>query len=199
MRILRSVSLLALACAAVASQATVIDFENLVNDGPNGFTPYSNVVFSGGFAFASEGQRFAAWNASDGGQNYTGSTALFADGPNSTITMSRVGGGAFTLSSMQLANLFTGTTSMPLTFTGTKVGGGTVTNEFTFDGSDALQTDTFVGFTDLLTVSWVQGADFGNPHQFDNIDVTPLSTAAVPGPMAALPFALMALKRRKRA
>jgi len=54
-----------------------------------------------------------------------------------------------------------------LSFIGTKLDGSTVTNTFTITNFLILDTFTFSGFTDLVSVSWS-----GQATQFDNIVVT---------------------------
>jgi hypothetical protein len=56
-------------------------------------------------------------------------------------------------------------------FTGTRADGSTVSVTFTTDGIAGFQTFTFEGFTDLMSLSWVQVYPY---HQFDNIELLPV-------------------------
>jgi hypothetical protein len=59
-----------------------------------------------------------------------------------------------------------------VTFTGTRAGGGTVTQTFTVTtapGVQAFQSFTFAGFSDLVSLQWVQPQLDLGLHQFDNI------------------------------
>ncbi len=196
MRILRSALLLALASCALAAQAAVIDFENLAGTGQGDDSAmfYGPSVVSGGFRFDAGSLASAGPAGPSFGLNYTGSIALLEDSPFGTITMTQVGGGAFSLDGIDLANLYTDVLPQgsTVTFTGSLVGGGAVFQSFTLAQGNGLQTFAFTGFSGVTSVSWTQDFPF---HQFDNVVV---SAAAVPGPLAALPFALIALRRRKR-
>ena len=67
------------------------------------------------------------------------------------------------------------TSPISVTFTGRKLDGTTVTQvHSTTGGSFAPETFPFVGFTDLLEVTWTQQTPF---HQFDNIVVSSISRA----------------------
>jgi hypothetical protein len=177
-------ALLAIVFTASRASAQVIDFESI--QGPT-FLSIGPSYTEDGFtltAGAGEPTAFARWGTGD--PQYPGSTALFhqSNSGTSTITLTQVGGGPFDLASMQISELNTGTgQSVPLNFTGTKAGGGTVTASFTLDGNFGFQTFTFNDFTNLTSVSWVQESQF---HQFDLITVAP-----VPEPTTVLGFAAL--------
>jgi hypothetical protein len=119
--------------------------------------------------------------------NYAGSTTLFNYSTGGNTRLTQVGGGAFTLSSIDLTHLFDfgNNTPMTVTFNGTVAGGGTVTQSFTTDSVlNTLETFNFTNFTNLVSVDWIQNNPF---HQFDNINVTPTASAtAVPEPFTVL-------------
>lgn len=112
---------------------------------------------------------------------YPGSTALFNNTGNGLIRLTQVGGGAFTLSSIDLTSL-NGNNFVPVTFTGTRADTTTVSQTFTTDALlNTLETFNFTNFTNLASVDWTQASPF---HQFDNINVS--SSTAVPEPFTVL-------------
>ena len=183
-----------LLAGASAAQAAVLDFETLaradasVTDvgysySESGFT-LSNLM-AGGFAFASYGSLNAF---------YSGSTSLINDNDGGLTRLTQNGGGAFRLTSIDLAELY-GFGSTSVSFIGTKTDGSTVSQTFTLDGVAGAQTFTFGrNFTNLTSVQWSNDADY---HQFDNIAV-----AAVPEPEIMAMFlsglGLLGLMTRRR-
>lgn len=193
----QSIALLAagfLLVGASAAQAAVLDFETLaraddsVTDvgysySESGFT-LSNLM-TDGFAFASYGSLSAF---------YSGSTSLINDNDGGLTQLTQNGGGAFRLTSIDLAELY-GFGSTSVTFIGTRTDGSTVSQTFTLDGVAGAQTFTFgSSFTNLTSVQWSNDADY---HQFDNIAV-----AAVPEPETMAMFlsglGLLGLMTRRR-
>ena len=137
-------------------------------------------------------------NAVNRGANYTGSVALFAD-YGRTTTLSQTNGAAFNLVSMDLANLapqsYVVSDNRPITFTGTLLVGGTVTQSYAIPRDDALHTMTFSGFSGLRSVSWDQSNYSNGEFQFDNILVNPVPE---PASLAALGLGTVTLLRRRR-
>ena len=175
-----------------SSQAVTIDFQSLEHT--------DSVQTNHGPSYTEDGFTIAGVNLfSNGTQrtDYNGSTALFfgLQGVNGTLTANS--GGAFNLSSIDLVEVNPGTPIV--SFTGFLAGGGTVTQDFTLDGSFGMgfgfETFNFTGFDNVTSVVWQSLDPF---HQFDNIVVS-----AVPLPAAAWLFAsgmlgLFGLARRKR-
>jgi len=98
------------------------------------------------------------------------------------ITLNRLDGGTFTLSSIDLSVLHPQGVSPAVVFTGFLSGGGTVTQTF---NPTVFGFHTFVfnsSFNNLVSVTWRQGTDELNAHQFDNIVVA----SSVPEPTAML-------------
>jgi hypothetical protein len=136
---------------------------------------------------------------------YAGEKSLAAIA-SSHVALTQTDGGAFDLLSLDLARNFAFDPAPTVTFTGTRAGGGTVTETFTVTtavGQAAFQTFDFSGFTNLTQVSWDQPADLlAGLHQFSNIHLeTP--PAAVPAPptlvlggIAACGGLLLARRRR---
>ena len=110
-------------------------------------------------------------------------TILNGDGTGTfgVTTLTMDGGGAFDLLSIDIAELYSGSGSANVTFTGALSGGGTVTQSFTSDGVSAtgnvssFETVTFTGFNNLVSVNWLQNSPF---HQFDNVTVAPVPLPA---------------------
>jgi hypothetical protein len=123
-----------------------------------------------------------------------------AASPGATTTLTNTGGHAFSVTSIDLAHLLD--VSLParkVTFSGTKVGGATYTQEFTFDNDWA--TFTFNGnFTNLSKLTWTESLLGTRDFLIDNIHV-----AAVPEPEtyamlgAGLGLIGFAARRRKSA
>jgi hypothetical protein len=80
----------------------------------------------------------------------------------------------------------------PTTFTGTTVGGGTVTQTFDVD-TLTFSTYAFSGFTNLTSLSWTATGQF--TPQFANIH---LSTVPEPGTWAMLMLGVFGLGARLR-
>jgi hypothetical protein len=160
---------------------TVIDFESL--------RVVDNATHDHGFVYAEDG--FTLNNlANDHGlatfgvlePRFPGSTALFNNTVDGVTELIKTGGGAFHLTSIDLAEL-NGADHSIVAFTGELLGGGSVNQTFTLDGigpANGLQTFVFNGFNDVVRVRWTQAAPY---HQFDNIT---LGAVPEPGTMALL-------------
>jgi hypothetical protein len=108
---------------------------------------------------------------------YTGSTAVFESAPDGVVELRRSDSGPFDLFSIDLAELNGGVVST-VTFTGDRLGGGTVTQAFSIDGvAFGAETFEFSGdFRNLTAVRWTQVDPY---HQFDNIVVPEPSSCAL--------------------
>jgi len=114
-----------------------------------------------------------------------------ASGPDNQIELQQSSGGAFSIFSIDLARNFAFDPAPSVTFVGTKVGGGTVTQTFTVTtaaGVSAFQTFSFSGFTNLETLTWGQPVVSSGMHQFTNVNLA-ATTAAIPEPGTWLLFA----------
>jgi hypothetical protein len=176
----------ALSMLAVApAKAVVIDFESLaVND--IGYQPHGSTYTESNFTINSVAnyvEGLITWDTQS--LYYANSTALL-DNYNQGISLSQVGGGTFTLSSIDLTDTYNGSQSLSTTFTGKRADNTYVTQSFTTDSLPGMETFTFSNFTNLVSVDWIStGGD--NPSQFDNINVTPtLNTTSVPEPFTVL-------------
>lgn len=177
------------------ADAVVIDFQALehTGTGQQALPGTGKFYTEKGFNFDSSAPvfNFATWGTNSG--NYLGSTALWnGDGTGSTgiTTITRAGGGAFDLNSIDIGELFLSSAGIPsVTFNAVFSGGGTTSASFTADGFRAtgdlssFQTLTFTGFDDIVSVSWLQVSPF---IQFDNVTI---DSAEVSEPGTLLPFA----------
>lgn len=163
----------ALQCHAVSASAAVMDFESLAHADDQ----IADVGFSyseDGFLLSnlmSDGFPFASYGTSS--EFFSGSTALINDNDDGPTQLTRLGGGAFNLQSIDLAELYGLASSV--SFVGTKANGSMVSASFDLDGQVGAETFTFgAEFTNLSSVTWSNAAYY---HQFDNISVS-----AVPEP-----------------
>lgn len=171
--------------AVTPAQAVILDFQSLETTTPLEFN-VGLTYTEKGFTLDSGGSSTGFFSYGTQNINYAGSTTLFNNAIGGITPLTQVGGGAFTLSSIDLTNLFNNSnTPVPVTFTGTVSGGGTVTQSFRTDAVlSTLETFNFTNFTNLVSVDWNQGFPF---HQFDNINVTPTASAtSVPEPFTVL-------------
>lgn len=197
----RSLAILSITSAAFIGHAVTLDFEGLAGTQGQVVTFYEPVVMTNGFKLAASYEygptEFNSLLPGDPASNYTGSTALETSG--GTIDLTRADGGAFNLTSLDVANSGKqkewNHPTTTIDFVGTKADGSVVSRSFTTDTTDALQTVTFDGFTDLVSVSWNEGYTYSNNHQFDNVNVQ-----AVPEPssLAVLGLGSFGILRRLR-
>ena len=174
MTLLRATAVAALLAAGGAhAQTTTIGFDALEQPGILGslFPSYSE----GGYDFNSSFLGLLS-SAHQSSLAYAGSAGLSAT-LLSTTTLSRTDGAAFSLSSISLADFVSLPGSYDVTFVGHQVGGGTVTQTFSLDGSPTFSDYTFTGFDNLVSASWKEGAL--HTFQVDNIAA---SVSAVPEP-----------------
>lgn len=169
--------------------AVTLNFESLAHEdgsrSPISATPHTYT--ESGFQFTIEGANQGNGFATDGtlSASYPGSTALIHNTIARDTVLKKVGGGAFTLSSIDLTTTYIASSgTFDLTFNGTKSDTSLVTHTVTIDNTAyALVSYLFPSsFTNLFAVRWSQG----NPsHQFDNAVLDEVSAVPVP---AALPL-----------
>jgi hypothetical protein len=170
------------AIAAAPAQAVVMDFNSLPSN--TGFTTYTEKGFTIDIIDNANSAIFAAqYDFGSGSQailTYVYSPAF--------IRLTRVGGGAFSLSSIDLNTDYLALSRAFVLFKGNTASGNTVTQTFTTDTDEnSSQTLAFnSNFTDLVSVDWSQSFE---SHVFDNINVSaiesPIATA-VPEPFTIL-------------
>jgi len=175
--LLSSLFVLLLITSAVKARADVITFDSLEQAGTN-LVHTTDPYTEGGYRIQNGGELYFAQQSNT---LYAGSAALHERISNGLITLNRLDGSTFTLSSIDLSVLHPSGTSPAVVFTGFLAGGGTVTQTFN-PTSFGFQTFVFSSaFSNLLSVTWRQGTDELNAHQFDNIVVS-----SVPEPATML-------------
>jgi hypothetical protein len=188
-----TVAILSFAGVLVSSfaQATVIDFESLyVND--NGATNGFNNYVESGFQFDSlNNGTLASWHATN--TSFIGSTSLFNDQPGNTTQLFKVGGGAFDMTSIDLACVYNDGSVQTVNFVGTRADNSTVNASFNLTNPNTQTTFAFSGMTNIVKLEWNQDAPY---HQFDNVTIN----GAVPEPasLAVLGLGALALIRRRK-
>lgn len=168
--------------APEAAHAQILDFQVLEHNDA-AVASHGDLYIEDGFQIAEAGPNpLATFGTLE--PRYPFSTALFSNSISGVLTLTQVGGGAFDLLSIDIAELDPGFPQF-ITFTGTLAGGGTVTQSVTPDGPRGLQTFTMIGFTNVTQVQWHQISPF---HQFDNINVSTAGSgnSAAPEPATAV-------------
>lgn len=172
----------------VYAQETILDFSDVPSGTLTVSSPYTSQGFtltstSGGFVFNSPDTGNGASQTPGNNSFYAGANGLAAFVP-ATITLTRTNGNPFSLHSIDLARNFAFDPAPTTTFTGTQVGGSTVSATFTVTSPSpplTFQTFNFTGFVNLTSVSWDQGVTSQEGvHQFSNIHLA----TPVPGPDA---------------
>jgi hypothetical protein len=118
------------------------------------------------------------------------SATLFNNYENTTTTLTRVGGGAFDLKSIDFAFAIPSFSDAPFDLTFNFRTGAPTTISYALDDTQSgLQTFLFDQH-DLLSVSWKPTDTIKNAIQWDNVTVTPLAATPIP---ATLPLFLSSL------
>jgi hypothetical protein len=177
------------ALAVAPAQAVVINFESLASGSD---TLQGGLYTESGFEItnnlATSGLGSVSYTViGSGTSRFAGSTTLTHTFSGMTTTLTQVGGGAFSLASIELADVPNQGFNIPVNFVGNLIGGGTVSQSFTTDSTPGLETFNFSGFTNLASVTLIPTAPGGAANiQFDNINVTAASSTAVPEPFTIL-------------
>ncbi|MEO1201165.1 MAG: PEP-CTERM sorting domain-containing protein [Pseudomonadota bacterium] len=179
----------ALLAAPFAANAVVIDFDPLEEAG-NGFVSLGGTYSEDGFTISAP----TLFYARQGDVRYAGSAGAHARTVNGVIEMIlSAGGSAFSVASIDLSILNGNGVSPDVTFEGTLAGGGTVSQTFSVD-TFGFVTKTLSGFNNITSLTWRQGPNDFNAHQFDNIVVR----VAEPGTLALLGLGLFGLAAARR-
>lgn len=166
---------------AGVANALIIDFKTLEHNDTNKTALCFSYSENGYTLNNLSAYPFYTFGTQETFSRYPGSTALFNESREGVTELVRSNGHSFNLNSIDLAELngnilpsgrdpFTS-----VTFVGFFAGGGSIAQTFTLDqyfvtnDLSSFQTISFLGFTNLVKVSWIQQADY---HQFDNIVVT---------------------------
>jgi hypothetical protein len=189
---------LAAASLASVSHAGVIDFNGEAGAGGFASYNYGKVYSQGGFALSNQVYAFVIGSAYEGNTDsndfaFNGSDYLVA---YSATTLVSETAKPFKITSIDLALYMPYSGDLRATLTGSKIGGGTVTQTVDLDalangdkinGND-FTTYSLVGFDNLssLTIS----NSFGYFLAMDNLVMDATSTSAVPEPSSIALFGL---------
>jgi len=190
------------ASAGAASAATTLTFDSLALGGLG--NPYT----SQGFTFtSSDGQGFASWGIGGGipfSADHSGTSAtLYLNSWTGSTTLSKDGGGAFHLNSIDFADIYDEGDAQTLTMTFDFAGGGSSSQILNIDGSIGLQTFKF-SLPALVSVIWTPEQAGTHAVQWDNVVLGDVAaTTPIPATLPLLVSALGGLGfigwRRKRA
>ncbi len=182
-------------CAPIIASAQLVDFEDLNNNGTGGFTLYGDNVTSRGFKFTEtvhpgDPQAIASWTSGFPGF-YTGTVAIFANYFDGSMTMTKVGGGAFDVLSIDMADVFLGGPNQTVTFVGRRADNTQVTESVRLNPSNVLKTYSLSLMTNIVSMDFQD--DPSNTFQFDNINIVP-----EPATLIGAAVGLAAFLSRKR-
>jgi hypothetical protein len=186
--------------SAIPAQAAVLTFNG---EGDQYGTP----VTSGGFDFAFDAQGWGLVNgdfASTPGQNVTNGTSriMLSGGNPGRVTMTKQGGGTFSLAGLDIATAFLRKQG-GMTITGTFANATTVSQSFNIGPS--YQTVALNGFANVVSVTFAESTNVGFQDYGIGIDNLFVDQAMVPEPatwammIAGFGLACVAMRRRHAA
>jgi hypothetical protein len=179
-----------LAAAGFNANAVVMDFNQLTGSSlVNRGIHYEEDGFQ--LDTAAGGIGFNSIHADD--YRYDGSIGFFNRTADAITTLTKIGGGLFSLDSIDLDSL-NGNNQVTVTFIGTLLNNSTISTSFSPNSPNGLQTFTFgTAFDNVKSVSWSQDPNY---HSFDNINVS--AQVPEPGTVAMLGLGLLAFTAARR-
>lgn len=193
-----------LSLLGASAQAQVIDFNEFTKTtagadktGQDNFASIS----SGGFSFTNDCSTpsacLAVWDSDSIWQMDAGGAAIFNNYGYTTTTLTREGGGAFDLRSIDLGDVYNAGLTSTLEFTFHYLAGGSSFAQVVLDTLPGSQTAWF-NQAGLSSVSWRSSISSTRGWaQFDNVNVSPVPEPATPALMLT-GLALVGLLARRR-
>lgn len=182
-----------LAALPLRAQTMTFSGNTCVGGSPTFVATYVEAGFQLGFGTNGSNGNGTFWCAGD--PSYAGSPAMFQNTFNAVTTLTKVGGGPFGITSIDIAALNNDAAGGFVTFTGNFFGGGTVTQTMSWNPSGnapTFSTKTFANtWTNLTSVNFTQVQPY---FQFDNIVLKDGTTVAPePATVALLAAGLASL------
>jgi len=169
-----------LAFAAISlglqASAQLVDFEDIANNGKGGFTTYGDSVDSRGYRFESiyyggKPDAIASWTADDPFGYDTGSTAIFANYFDDSLIMTKLDGGMFEVSSIDIADVYLGSSNATIAFVGIRFDGSKTIEYVTLSDGSSLESYPLLTMTFLISMEIFEDND--SSLQIDNVVVVP--------------------------
>ncbi len=173
--IVLSISALAWLPHTASAQATVINFAVNACTGTGTRDFYFDPFDTQGFRFTGtyNGQPLNAWaTPCTGSAYYAGTTTFYPNNVGNVTTLTRIAGGAFAISSIDLAPLYGPNSAQTVTFTGSLQTGGTVAQTFAIPApASAVVSLTTFNFAPTFTnlSSLQMSANVQPYYQFTNL------------------------------
>ena len=208
--VLASLAMAAGLLAAGPAVAALVDFEGVAAPNTQNTDDGVTRAFNGYNVFVPHGHYQGIGFLQPDPRPSSGSDWLLHDHFAATlgqpVVVTRVGGGAFSVQSIDAAEWDNGfDKQQELTLTGHLSGGGTIVQTFVTDLFDGFQTFIVTGFDDIVQLDII-GSTFGTTFGtlgYDNVVVNDVVVGGVPEPttagLLALGLGLLASKRRRAA